>query len=67
VVRLSSLCIHRYRLVDSIGHLLRVPRVDYDASVQALCGARKFRDDHYTLTLLLGRDELIRHLGTARS
>jgi len=67
MVRLSSLCVHRYCLVNSIGHLLRVPGVDDDTSVQALCGTRKFGDDHHTLALLLRRDELIRDLGTATS
>ena len=59
VVRLSSFCIHRYRLVDSIGHLLRVPRVDDDTSIQALGGTGEFGDDHHALALLLRRDELI--------
>ena len=59
VVRLSSLCIHRYRLMNSIGHLLRVPRVDDNTSIQALGGTREFGDDHHTLALLLRRDELI--------
>lgn len=63
VVRLSSLRIHRYRLMKSVGYLLRVPRVDDDASIQALRGTCEFGDDHYTLALLLRRDELIRHLG----
>lgn len=66
VVRLSSLCIHRYRLMKGVGHLLRVPRVDDDTSIQALRGTREFGDDHHTLAFLLRRDELVRHLGIKR-
>jgi hypothetical protein len=53
---------HRHSFVDGVCDLLRVPRVDYDTSVQTLGGTGELRQDHHALSILLASDVLVRDL-----
>lgn len=55
--------VHFDRLVDSIGDLLRVPRIDNNRSIKTLGSASKLGNDHDTLAGLLTSDILVRYLG----
>ena len=61
VVELALLIAHGDGVVDRVGQLLRVPRVDDQAAVQALCRARELGEDHDAVALLLCGDVLVGH------
>ena len=58
----ARLRVHRDRLEDRVGDLLRVPGVDDNTTVQALGRTSEFGQDHDALSLLLAGDVLVRHL-----
>lgn len=58
---------HRHRLVDRIRHLLRIPRIDDERSVERMSGASKLGKDEYSMSVALTCDVLVGNLCAVRS